>query len=125
MIDGLREPVVQLLGDPSKGHGQLNEIRMATMHATFNTVEAIVWFCLAVAIAWRSLRGDTRHRTCGMITAIAFAAFGVSDLVEIQTGAWYRPLWLAAWKAACIATFFACYCRFRQIRTTYSERTQK
>jgi hypothetical protein len=34
--------------------------------------------------------------------AVALLAFGVSDLVETRTGAWYDPPWLLAWKAACV-----------------------
>jgi hypothetical protein len=84
------------------------------MHATFNSVEAIVWLCLATAIAWRSLRGEVRHRFVGLIAAITFIVFAASDLVEIQTGAWYRPWWLLFWKAACIVILFACFIRYRK-----------
>ena len=36
---------------------------------------------------------------------MSFFAFGISDFVEIHTGAWYRPWWLLAWKATCVAGF--------------------
>ena len=31
-----------------------------------------------------------------------FAAFGISDLVEMHSGAWWEPWWLATWKGACV-----------------------
>jgi hypothetical protein len=31
--------------------------------------------------------------------------FGVSDLVEAQTGAWWEPWWLFVMKAACVLVF--------------------
>ncbi|MBE7458640.1 MAG: hypothetical protein KJ057_17160 [Phycisphaerae bacterium] len=34
---------------------------------------------------------------------MTFLAFGASDVVEADTGAWWRPWWLLAWKAACLA----------------------
>ena len=37
-----------------------------------------------------------------MIAAVTFCAFGVSDIVEVETGAWWRPWWLLVWKGLCI-----------------------
>jgi hypothetical protein len=34
--------------------------------------------------------------------------FGLSDLVESQTGAWWTPWWLFAWKALCVLGLLAC-----------------
>jgi hypothetical protein len=47
------------------------------------------------------------HRLC--LAAIAFAAFGISDVVEVQTGAWRRPWWLLTWEAACVVIFLGLY----------------
>lgn len=49
------------------------------------------------------------HRVVGMtprlrvLLSLSFFAFGVSDLVEVTTGAWWRPPWLLALKGACLA----------------------
>jgi len=37
------------------------------------------------------------------LAAVTFVLFGISDLAETQTGAWWQPWWLLVWKAACIA----------------------
>jgi hypothetical protein len=33
---------------------------------------------------------------------LAFVLFGISDLIEIRTGAWWRPTWLLVWKGICL-----------------------
>ena len=47
--------------------------------------------------------------------ALALLAFAASDLVEIRTGACYRPAWLVCWKAACVGILAACYVRARKL----------
>jgi hypothetical protein len=92
------------------------------LHAAFNLIEAVFWIILAIVLAWHSWSSRASTKRLGMIAALALAAFAVSDIVEIQTGAWYRPLWLLAWKAACLIILAACYVRYRQTRPTeYSE----
>lgn len=74
-----------------------------------NYLEAILWLVIAAGFAVAALLGKSGipGRLC--IAAISFAAFGVSDVVEVQTGAWWRPWWLFAWKAACVACFLVLY----------------
>ncbi len=64
----------------------------------FNVFEASLWICLGIAAL---AAGRSRRRRAGL--AVVLIAFGISDLVETQTGAWWRPPWLLAWKAACVA----------------------
>jgi hypothetical protein len=61
-----------------------------------NYVEAAVWAAMGVIAL---LRLPTR---AGVALAALLIAFGISDLVETTTGAWYRPWWLLAWKATCV-----------------------
>ncbi|NET74529.1 MAG: hypothetical protein F6K62_27615 [Sphaerospermopsis sp. SIO1G2] len=35
---------------------------------------------------------------------LAFVGFGISDFLEIQTGAWWRPWWLFTLKAICLVS---------------------
>jgi hypothetical protein len=72
-----------------------------------NYGEAALWVVIAVVIAARSWRADAVMRRLGVIAAVVFLAFGVSDVVEASTGAWWRPWWLLAWKAVCIIAFVA------------------
>lgn len=72
------------------------------MFETANRIEAALWlamgagFCIA---AWRCEGG--RRRRC-LIAGVALIAFGMSDIIEAQTGAWWRPWWLLAWKGLCL-----------------------
>ena len=79
-----------------------------TLDPTFvlsNRVEAALWMGIALALVLAA----TRHRGVARIdciaASIAFALFGVSDIVETTTGAWWRPWWLLAWKSVCVLAF--------------------
>ncbi len=79
-----------------------------------NYGEAALWAVIAVVIAVRSRRADAVVRRIGVVAAVAFCAFGVSDVVEASTGAWWRPWSLLVWKAVCVVVFvglFAGYVR--------------
>jgi len=70
-----------------------------------NYIEAGLWITIGMGFAMAALRhrGITR-RQC-LIAAVDFVLFGISDLVESTTGAWYHPLWLLIWKGACLLVF--------------------
>lgn len=42
-----------------------------------------------------------------MVLAGSLVMFGLSDVVEVRTGAWYQPWWLLVWKGVCLATIVA------------------
>jgi hypothetical protein len=85
----------------------------STVHAVFNYVEAAIWGVAGLWTIWRSRGEGSTLRVSSCVAAVAFLAFGLSDLVEVRTGTWYDPWWLFAWKAACVLTLLACY-RLRQ-----------
>ncbi len=66
----------------------------------FNLAEAAVWFAAGLALAG-ARGGEPFSRMKGLTAAAAvlFVLFGLSDLAEIRTGAWWAPAWLLAWKA--------------------------
>jgi hypothetical protein len=74
----------------------------------YNAVEALFWFALAgvVAIYGGRTAGFTRRTRIAM--PVLLAAFGVSDLIELQTGAWWRPPGLLVLKGACLIGLIAC-----------------
>ncbi|HYO10163.1 MAG TPA: hypothetical protein VER17_14430 [Tepidisphaeraceae bacterium] len=81
---------------------------LAAIDPTFvlvNRLEAGLWIAIAVilGIASAYLRGAERRDA--IVAAVAFTFFGLSDIVETRTGAWWRPWWLLAWKAACVVAF--------------------
>ena len=81
-----------------------------------NYAEAVVWFAMALYCVTRAI--TTRRANLWLLT-IALLLFGASDVVEVRTGAWYRPWWLLAWKTACVLTILGVaipYIRARQKR---------
>jgi len=72
-----------------------------------NQGEFATWLLIALLLAWFARRHQGAERRRCLLGAAAFFAFGVSDLVEIRTGAWWRPWWLAAWKTACVLGILA------------------
>ena len=74
----------------------------------FNLLEAGLWISVAVALLILSKRLSDRQRRPAYVAAAAFFLFGVSDLIEIYTGAWWRPLWLLLWKGSCIVGLVTC-----------------
>lgn len=65
----------------------------------FNAIEAAWWIGLGAVLLVRPLRNDSRrHRR---MLAACLVVFGASDLIEIWSGAWWRPSWLAVLKIGC------------------------
>ena len=71
----------------------------------FNLLEAAWWFIMAVVCGINS-RG--RWKTVGRVATILLLLFAVSDVIESQTGAWWRPWWLAVLKGFCIVGLIGC-----------------
>lgn len=79
-------------------------------HQTVNSVEALLWGSIGGIFIWQAIRNRSSiHRNRCWITAMAFLAFGLSDVIEITTGAWWRPWWLFATKAACVLVLVVLY----------------
>jgi hypothetical protein len=64
----------------------------------------------------QALRSAGRLRGLFFLLAAAFLVFGISDLIESQTGAWWRPLWLLLMKAACVAVVVAGFVGYYRIK---------
>ena len=62
----------------------------------------------------RPHEGTVRRRRILLIAATGFLAFAASDLIEAQTGAWWRPWWLVVLKGSCLATFLGCFIAWRK-----------
>jgi hypothetical protein len=45
---------------------------------------------------------------------VAFFIFGISDLIETQTGAWWEPWWLLLIKTLCVFVFLFNAIRYQQ-----------
>lgn len=77
----------------------------------FNVVETVLWTAIGAYTAKQAFyRGDKqsgKERGKGryqlFAISVLFFVFAGSEVVESQTGAWWRPWWLAVWKGVCIA----------------------
>jgi hypothetical protein len=77
--------------------------RLERLAEIYNYVEVALWTALAFAVALYGWRRPARRARC-LLGASALLAFAGSDFVEARTGnQWWRPWWLLAWKALCIA----------------------
>jgi hypothetical protein len=82
-----------------------------------NLIEAAVWFVVSALFTVKMIRVGGRLRLAFLLLTVAFLFFGMSDLIESETGAWWRPPWLLALKAICVASIvfgFTTYYRVRR-----------
>jgi hypothetical protein len=88
---------------------------MDDLERTGNLIEAGFWFVFATAVAIGASSQGRSIKSLGMAASLISLLFGISDLVESRTGAWWRPWWLLAWKALCVAGLVLCFLRYRQL----------
>ncbi len=88
----------------------MNEAEPLSVHAVFNHAEAGLWFVIALVLAVKLRMG----RPWRWLLPVAFGCFGVSDLIEVQTGAWWEPWWLFVLKAACVLVFLLAWLAYRR-----------
>ena len=87
-----------------------------------NRIEAGLWIGISVIllVAQSHLRG--MERKDALIAACGFAVFGISDLVEARTGAWWRPWWLLVWKGLCVVLLLVLLIRHTRRRKRRGDR---
>jgi hypothetical protein len=83
-----------------------------------NQIEAIVWLVLALALGVHAFFREKRLRPTLLFLAAMIVVFGVSDLVEAETGAWWRPWWLLVWKGSCLLLMLAAFLRYLRLSKT-------
>jgi hypothetical protein len=74
----------------------------------FNGFEAFLWSAIAIALFFKSFVHAGGLRKLTRISAVAFLLFGISDLIEMKTGAWWKPTGLLFLKAGCVFTLLTC-----------------
>jgi len=68
--------------------------------AGLNSVEAAVWISIGFLLFLGLKKGAVNSSKKDVVAlSILFVAFGASDVVEVYSGAWWRPWWLLIWKA--------------------------
>ena len=86
-------------------------------HQTANALEALLWVVIGGIFIWQAIRRrSSSPQSRSWIAALAFLTFGLSDVIEITTEAWWRPWWLFAMKAACILVLVGLYAEYVRSR---------
>lgn len=80
----------------------------ALLLAIFNGCEALLWIGLAGFLFRRYRNAAQPVHRLSRIASVWLFLFGVSDVIEIQTGAWWRPWWLLVLKGVCLTGLFVC-----------------
>ncbi len=79
-------------------------------HALFNHIEAGLWIVIALSLAiWLRMGRPWRW-----LLPLSFGIFGISDIIEAETGAWWEPWWLFVMKAACVLVFLLAFLERRR-----------
>ena len=77
-----------------------------------NNAEAVLWLTLGVGVLLGALlRPPATARRWRLALAVTLLLFGLSDVVETRTGAWWRPWWMLLWKGGCLLAFVSLYAR--------------
>ena len=81
-----------------------------------NWLEAGLWICCSLAVLVKAFRDPIRFRPTFFKLAATLFVFGLSDVVESFTGAWWRPWWLLVWKTVCVLFLFLCFRAYYRIK---------
>ena len=83
---------------------------VSSFFVTANYIEAGLWAIIGTGFLLHAL---LKYRGVNSFTAAAaFLLFGISDVIETRTGAWWRPWWLLVMKGGCIAVFLVLFARY-------------
>jgi hypothetical protein len=107
-----------LLNPASLEQAEAQAKLLEQIYVNGNYIEAFIWFGFAIGFAVNAGRTSGKTRINRLITTLIFLLFGGSDIVEVQTGAWWSPWWLFVWKASCVlsmAILFWVYLRDRPL----------
>lgn len=69
----------------------------------FNLFEVYLWSIMGIGFLISAAVKPT-NRWSAIAAGITLILFGVSDWIELSTGAWWKPWWLFVWKAICVVS---------------------
>jgi hypothetical protein len=72
-----------------------------------NYAEAALWALIGLTFVMYAVRRAEGVRRRCILTALTFLVFSLSDVIEVQSGAWWRPWWLLVLKGTCVAALLA------------------
>ena len=86
--------------------------------ATFNYLEATLWFAIACILFINAIfnKKYVVYKKVMLISCGCFLLFGISDIIEAHTGAWWEPIELFVFKALCAIGFIFCLLSYLNIK---------
>jgi hypothetical protein len=93
----------------------------ADLEVIGNYIEAAFWIVVGVVLCLCGRKARPPLHKLSFLSSGLLVLFGISDIVEAQTGAWWRPWWLLIWKGICLVGLAWCYWQYRQIRKRFQE----
>ena len=72
------------------------------MLVLFNACEAAFWWMLAIVVLLRYRQAESPLRRTARFAVVWLVLFGISDVIEMSTGAWWRPWPLLVFKGICL-----------------------
>ena len=94
---------------------------MFDIEVTGNWIEAVVWEVVAVVLCVQRFRIQPELKRVYAILAGGFFFFGISDMIEAQTGAWWEPWWLFVLKGSCVLVLLYAFREYFLIRQRIKE----
>ena len=80
-------------------------------YALFNYLEAGVWFLFSLIFIIKS-RQDRFNKKIFTALGVTLFLFGISDIIEVQTGAWWKPVGLFLLKAGCVVSMIIFFTKY-------------
>ena len=74
----------------------------------FNYCEAVFWVFVSLVVLIAAVKASRQVKRIAYVAVPTLFLFGVSDIIEVYTGAWWRPFRLLIWKSLCIAILLIC-----------------
>jgi len=76
----------------------------------FNFFEAGLWFLMALFLSGWALSGRAAagQKKVSLLLSGILVLFGITDLIEMRTGAWWEPAWLLVLNAVCVVGIAFC-----------------
>ena len=87
------------------------------IHYWGNLIEGVLWIGIAGIIYARTRsKPNQRLKELAGRASFAFFWFGISDFIEVGTGAWYKPIWLLVMKGACVVVLVNCLVKYVSVK---------
>ena len=85
----------------------------------FNFIEAALWFVIAFVLCINALYVDkyADYKKVMLVASVCFLFFGVSDIIEAYTGAWWKPRGLLVLNISCVTGLALSFYAYRVIKS--------